>query len=403
MGSLHHELHFQLKKEYYYNKCLISAKYSKSKVTICNDENLENNGVFTTHDGCLSEPNTIVRYFGRQCEAQNMMGQRFFSKSLVDNWLDWCVTALEPVVTLWVFTLLGYLPPNPKNIEKAKTQIVPLLHKLETHLLNNSFLVDNNITVADIVICSALVFPMKMVFDAEYRKEYPCISRWFLTCIGQTEFHSVLGDIALCKEVKTLPKKEKKKKKNKSEKQAAQKQPHQTKPKKQRLKHPLDTLPKSEFSLDAWKKKYSNSKTLDVLHESFNEWFITNFDKEGFSIWETYKLENEDPSAPENIKDDDWKCSNAVGGLVSRYDEIRKWSFGVFHILDNFEKYGRHVIRGLMIIRGQEQKYFSCNPEYNLYSWDKLDIDNDKSKIKDIICGWDNCGAEPIFDSKVFK
>eukprot|EP00501_MAST-03F_sp_TOSAG23-6_P002509 GSMAST32.ASY1.ANO1.2646.1 assembled CDS len=360
--------------------------------------------VLVTEDGPLLESNSIARYFGKIAVSKNLCGANFFEQCQVDSWLDWCSNELEIPVTMWVFPIFGFLPPNPKSVQKAKKDTATALNVLEAHLKSRSYMVGEAITLADICLVSTLVYPMKMVFDFAFRKAFPCVTRWFLTCVAQKEFAAVVGDVILCTTAMQLPKPAKKEKAKKAKKkpQAAAK-PKVKKP--ARVKHPLDTLEKSDFSLDAWKKVYSNSKSIEVLYKSFDDYFCSKFDSKGFSIWESCKMKTDDKEAPENIKDDDWKCSNAVGGLVARFEEIRKWAFGVYHILDDFDKRGYHPIEGLMIIRGQDKQFFSCNPEFNLYSWRKLEMSNpeDKKRIRDIICGWDNCGDVPIYDSKVFK
>lgn len=72
----------------------------------------------------------------------------------------------------------------------------------------------DKITLADIVMVSALVYPMKLVMDPEYRKAFPCVTRWFNTCVNQPQFKAVVGTVQLAKEEMTAdgtpaPKKEK--------------------------------------------------------------------------------------------------------------------------------------------------------------------------------------------------
>jgi elongation factor 1-gamma len=45
------------------------------------------------------------------------------------------------------------------------------------HTLQQTYLVGDKITLADIVVASALVYPFKLVADAEYRKPFPCVIR----------------------------------------------------------------------------------------------------------------------------------------------------------------------------------------------------------------------------------
>lgn len=76
------------------------------------------------------------------------------------------------------------------------------------------FKVGDKITLADITVASALVYPMKLVMSPEYRKAFPCVTRWFTTCVAQPQFKAVVGTVELAKEELTaagapaVPKKE---------------------------------------------------------------------------------------------------------------------------------------------------------------------------------------------------
>lgn len=75
--------------------------------------------------------------------------------------------------------------------------------------------VGDKITLADITVASALVYPMKLVMSPECRKAFPCVTRWFTTCVNQPQFKAVVGTVELAKEEMTAegapaaPKKEK--------------------------------------------------------------------------------------------------------------------------------------------------------------------------------------------------
>lgn len=81
--------------------------------------------------------------------------------------------------------------------------------------LHPSLKVGDKITLADITVASALVYPMKLVMSPEYRKAFPCVTRWFTTCVNQPQFKAVIGVVELAKEEMTAegapaaPKKEK--------------------------------------------------------------------------------------------------------------------------------------------------------------------------------------------------
>ena len=43
----------------------------------------------------------------------------------------------------------------------------------------------NQITLADIVVVSTLLYPMKLVCDKNYLKPFTNVVRWFQTCVNQ--------------------------------------------------------------------------------------------------------------------------------------------------------------------------------------------------------------------------
>jgi len=76
---------------------------------------------------------------------------------------------------------------------------------LNTHLLTRTYLVGDKLSLADIAVVSALVYPMKMLLDEAWRMEFVNVTRWFITCTEQPEFKAVIGTVALCKQTLKAP------------------------------------------------------------------------------------------------------------------------------------------------------------------------------------------------------
>lgn len=55
-------------------------------------------------------------------------------------------------------------------------------------------MVGDKVTLADITVASALVYPYKIVMSPEYRGHYPNVLRWFTTCVNQPQFKAVIGE-----------------------------------------------------------------------------------------------------------------------------------------------------------------------------------------------------------------
>jgi len=359
-----------------------------------------------TPQGPLLESNAIARHLARHRNDTQLFGASFFEHALVDSWMDWCANELEIPVTMWIYPIFGFMPPNPKQIGKAKFDTKKALKVLEEHLKSRTFMVGRAITLADIALVSALVYPMKMVFDAKFRAQFPSVTRWFTTCASMKEFIQVTNEVNLCQTEMQPPKPTKKDKKAKKGKKAQPKKaakPKAAKKKKPaRVRHPLDAMEKSAtFSMDKWKKTYSNSKrdywkAMDFLWE--------NFDAQGFSIWRCSFKHAEDNKV-------DWMTSNKITGYTQRLDEVRKWVFGVMGVIDRFEKKGFWDVEGFFITRGDDIKYImDATEESGTFNWAKCcgkDMpmsDADKKEMGDMLCTM-KLSAEgvDINDSIIFK
>merc|ERR1712123_392763 len=70
---------------------------------------------------------------------------------------------------------------------------------LNTHLADKTYLVGDRITLADICVASALVYPLKLVCDKAFLKPHGNMVRWFTTCVNQPAFKAVIGECPLAK------------------------------------------------------------------------------------------------------------------------------------------------------------------------------------------------------------
>ncbi len=258
-----------------------------------------------------------------------LFGESFFDSALVDSWIDFCAHEVELAATIWFYPVIGYMPYVEAAVTKAKGDLLNSLKVLEDHLLLRTYLVGEKITLADIVIASALVYPMKLVLAPAYLNSFPCVVRWFTTCVSQPQFQAVVGNVELAKEEQNpteLPAAATGSKKEKKQKQRPQQQPKekestppQEPPKKKEL-HPmtvLDNEKPSPFIGDVWKKLYSNSTDYNETMAKF--WDM--FDAEGWSLWiGRYNYNSENTHL--------FMTSNLVGGFIQRSDGIRKWAFG---------------------------------------------------------------------------
>jgi len=193
-------------------KILIAAEYNGVAIDVPAFEMMKDNKtpeflamsplgkvpVLKTPQGALFESNAIARYVARMRRDTDLYGATFFASAQVDAWIDFCTHELELAATMWLYPVIGYMPHNPLATAKAKEDVVVGLKTLEAALTQATYLVGDQVTLADIVVASALVYPMKLLMDAKFRAPFPNVMRWFNTMVHQPQFLAVVGQVVLC-------------------------------------------------------------------------------------------------------------------------------------------------------------------------------------------------------------
>jgi elongation factor 1-gamma len=202
--------------------------------------------VLDTPQGSLFESNAIARFVARLRSDTELLGANFHDNAQVDTWIDFCSHDIELPATLWYYPYLGVAPYNAALTNKAKGDLQKSLAVLEAHLADKTYVVGHKITLADISLVSALVYPFKFVAEASYRSAFPNVMRWFITCVNQPQFEAVIGKVVLCEKELALPAggAAGDKKDNKGEKK--EKAPKADKPKEEKKKE--EKKPKVQFN-----------------------------------------------------------------------------------------------------------------------------------------------------------
>jgi elongation factor 1-gamma len=371
-----------------------------------------------TDKGCIFEANAIVRYLARLGKG-SLYGSNDNEAGQVDQFIDFAASEIELPGNVWVFPILGYIPNNSVATQKAKGDIRKALDFLNKHLNTKTFLVGERISIADIVVSLSLYYLYQRVLDTAFRKQFVNTNRWFLTCVNQPEFKSIIGEVKLAdkmevaaevaesKEQEKPKKEEKKQEKPKKEEKPKEEKPKKEAPpkdddmddedaeKQEKKKNPLDDLPPSKFVMDEWKRVYSNTKE---IRKDAATWFWNNFDKEGYSLWFCdYKYNNE----LEKV----FMTCNFVGGFIQRLDPLRKYAFGSLLIFGNDPKLEIH---GCFLFRGKDLPPQSKEiDDFELYDWKKVNIDDaaQREKANDFFA-WDGSFGGlglPFNQGKTFK
>lgn len=356
-----------------------------------------------TPEGTLTESNAICRYLARARPEGNLYGRSFFAGAQVDSYIDWSLINLETPALLQVLPILGQMQKNYQVIKKSQADFQNGLNKLEADLSLKTFLVGDRLTLADVVICSILYYPMKFFMNAEYRRQYPNVTRYFSFMIATPHFSKVVGPFVPCVvAISPLPGKARGKKGGKKQKQKQKPKKKQQKKKKQEQQQqeppkPEDPLKvfckelrklKPKMGIDDWKRQYSNPPDGKNKNYSSMPWFWENYDPKDYSLWmQDFKYQKENKV--------DFMTNNKAKGFMQRSDGAVKYAFGVMQVLDDSETKGCYRLKGVWLFLGQTTKLLElANPEYDTFNYTKLDHTNaaDKKLVEDYWCS--NCEKE---------
>jgi len=356
-----------------------------------------------TPEGGIWESNAILRYVARK--SPKLYGSNAYENALVDTWLDWTSCTVTPALATWVYPIFGYMDNVPEATEKAKEDVKKLLTVLNTYLLTRTYLVGERITAADLGVAFALYSAYSVVFDANYRKPFNNVNRWFTTCINQPEWKAVIGEFKFCEKMAVAPvaekkkeepkKEEPKKEAKKAEKAEKDDAPEEDEFAEKKKKSKLDFLPPSKFNLEEWKRVYSNAK--DTRKEAY-PWLWQHIDAEGFSFFFAEYNYNDDLG-----KEPMFKVLNLVGGWMQRLDQLRKYGMGSIIVFGDDE---HRQIGSCWLFRGQEiPDEMKEADDWSLYTWRKADLNNsaDKALIEDYFAWEGEFGGRKFNQGKIFK
>jgi len=379
---------------------------------------------FESKDGKvqLSESDAISYYLANETLQG---GKDEVQRVQILQWTSFAQSELLPAICGWLFPSLSIMPFNKENVGKAQNEVERLLKVLDNHLLTRTYLVGETVTLADVNVFSTLLDLYKNLLDAEARKPYVNVGRWFDTILNQIKVKEAMKkynfDFAYCvTPVKFDPAKlkditgpaqskkaeEKKKPEKKKEEKPKEKPKKEAEPEEEmdaaeaalaeepKSKDPLDALPKGTFVMDDFKRSYSNNEVTVSI-----PYFWEKFDSENYSIWlGEYKYNNELTKV--------FMSCNLIAGMYQRLDKMRKNAFASMCL---FGEDNNSTISGIWIWRGQELA-FPLSPDwqidYETYDWTKLDPNAPETKkmVQDYL-SWEGTDKEgrKFNQGKIFK
>jgi elongation factor 1-gamma len=333
---------------------------------------------FVGEDGfTLHESIAIAIYITSQNEKTTLLGKTKQDYATILKWMSFFNSEVLPSLGGWFRPLLGRDPYNKRNVDDAIKATGKCVSAIEEHLLHNTYLAGERVTLADLYAAGIISRGFQYFFDKEWRAANPNTTRWYETVYNQPIYSAVVDKLALIDEPVLKNQAPKKAEQPKKEaKQAAKPKPKAKEPEddededlappEPKAKHPLEALPKPTIPLDEWKRQYSNNSGPDAM-----KWFWENYKPDEYSLWKVDYL------YPESLNMT-FMSSNLIGGFHNRLEGSRKYLFGVQSVYGVTKD---SYIQGAFMALGQESHpAFDVAPDYESYSFTKLDASKPEDK-----------------------
>ncbi|KAJ3762528.1 elongation factor 1-gamma [Lentinula raphanica] len=330
----------------------------------------------------LFEGVVIAKYIASLAPNSGLLGANATDAALVDQWTHLVEVEFglpTDIINQLVNGRIPYTKPMHNALLDRQERTLTTLNK---QLTENTFLVGERITLADLAFAVYIQRGATISFDAPLRAKFPAVVRLLETIVNQPQLKDIYGETKYVEKGLqfTPPAKEKKEKEPKPAPAPKEKKPKAKEveedeedepsvPAEPKVKNPLDDLPKSSFNLEDWKRAYSNKDTRGK--DGALEWLYEHFDKEGFSLWRVdFKYNNELTQT--------FMSSNQIGGFFNRLEASRKYLFGSMGVLGQAND---SVISGALIARGQDiAPVISVAPDWESYSYTKIDLSDAAQK-----------------------
>lgn len=131
--------------------------------------------VLVDNDFVLWESHAIMRYLCDKHERYDWYPKHLKERALVDQWLDWCNTRLNPeAVTIAINTFFNTGADD--KIEAAKSSLSHILPIIEAIFEKQDWLCGNKITIADLSLLSSLMY---LNMCGGVLEKYPATLKWY--------------------------------------------------------------------------------------------------------------------------------------------------------------------------------------------------------------------------------
>ena len=335
-----------------------------------------------TPEGPIFESGAIARWAARQ--SKGLYGANDNEAAQVDQWYDWTRTSLYSKSSAFIYSIFGLdveiIPKHDEqSFKKAVAEFIDFVKPLDKHLAGKTYLVGEQLTIADATLLADLTIPYKFVLDKAQRDSLPNLTKYFTELINRPEIAAVLrgykpsdtplkikhaGKQGKQQQPKQQQQQPKKKEEKKEEKKPAAKQNDE--PVEEKKKEP--EFPATNFDMHSFKTFFVNEPDAQTRMDKLWE----QFDDKAMAFWHLNydKL----PSECKKL----FLTNNLMNGFVDRAAHMRKYVFGVHGVYGEPENFN---IRGVWLGRGTDElPLFKEHDQHDVYKVRKLDPKNEDDK-----------------------
>lgn len=99
----------------------------------------------------------------------------------MDQWLIWSETELLPNVRDYIIPSISYIAQYDFAVDWAETKLLIRLHHLDNLFITRTYLVGNNLTVADVNVALSFLSAYNIILNLKAQGKLINVTRWFDT------------------------------------------------------------------------------------------------------------------------------------------------------------------------------------------------------------------------------
>jgi elongation factor 1-gamma len=157
-----------------------------------------------TSEGNLAETYAIIQYFAANYN-EKLLGANSAEQSQVNQWVQFAQQEITRYNKDLIYPYLGFTEHNAQAAANAHKQVIQWVKVLDAQIAGKSFIVGNEITLADLENFYPLRLYFQFVFTEEIRKSFANVTAWFTKLMVHPHILQCYGRTILCKVAQSPP------------------------------------------------------------------------------------------------------------------------------------------------------------------------------------------------------